>query len=306
KTIDTLNESEIIEFQSTDELIIKTIFNGKKEIKELRLIENINQNQIKEVIKIIKYLSKVTILSSINQNKIPRKKGIESLFEEYYSSCSKSLENLYENYNIRPSKNELLKNVLDLSNKVIETIKSEKVNFEETYFIFQYNLRLLKILRIFDEKTSFEIENLIKSYFKEIKADRVKSNLNKNIQNLVNNTIFCNKLSKKYKTYVFIKKEIPEKLLDNKVEVLRKKPNGKKFLRINKKKIRKIFPNLCEEIINKVKKIRIDEIEKGINIELEVKNKFIKLNKDYYSIFEVYNEFRTVRENEYYKLLVRK
>lgn len=103
-----------------------------------------------------------------------------------------------------------------------------------------------------------------------------------------------------------LKKEIPEKLLDNKVEVLRKKPNGKKFLRINKKKIRKIFPNLCEEIINKVKKIRIDEIEKGINIELEVKNKFIKLNKDYYSIFEVYNEFRTVRENEYYKLLVRK
>ncbi|MCA9495753.1 MAG: hypothetical protein KC589_02325 [Nanoarchaeota archaeon] len=306
KAIDSLEISDVIEFKNTDELIIKIIFNGNKEIKELRLLEDININQINEVTKIIKYLSKITILTSIRQNKIPRKKNIENLYEEYYSSCCKSLEDFYSEYVIRPSKKQLLKNVLELSNKVMDLIRSEKINFEESYFLYQYNLRLLKILRIFDEKKSLEIEKLIKSYFKEVKAERIKPNLNKNVQELVNNAIFCNRLAKKYKTYVLVKKEIPKNLLDPKVEILRDKPIGKKYLRINKKKIRKTFPNLNEEIIKEIKKIDVKKVENSANLELEIKNKSIKLSQDYFNIFENFEYYRTVRDNEFFKFLVKK
>ena len=275
--LEILEKQEILTYKNLDELICKLILNDK--IDEIRKEEKLNKNLEKELIKTIKYLLKKTIILSIKNNKLPVKKIANSYLEKYYSSKANSLNLIYEKFKNKDSKKELLKKVIIQINQIISVIKSLEFSFEHLYFYNQIILILIKILFEFNSKISNQIKDLFYQYFKEdtsqtkkvseglgisdsLKFQISKISINQEIEELIFQIYILKKISKKKIVYIKIKKNFDLNLLPNRIRNLKEESIGF-YLNPNKKKFKKIFHYSYKEALDKINKLKSNQINKN-------------------------------------------
>lgn len=305
KTVFELEKStNIIKFKTPKDLILKLLYN-EKDPQTIIKIEEINKTQFLELKKLIKSIIKKTIVSSVKYNKLPYENIPQTIIEQYYSSVFNSLNLYYTDYEKYPSKKLLLKKTIEKSNFLLQTIKTQKIEEKELFFLAQISLILIKISSKFDPKLAKEFEDLFISYFKELKINLKKSRIDENIEKLVNQISIANKISKKYKSYLILKNEkIDIKLFSKKLEILNKRPKiSKKIIKPNIRKIKEIFRYNAKQVEEQINSINYSNINRQT---ISIKGKTIALKQDFYTIYDEYENYKIKLQNEWFELLVNK
>ncbi len=300
--IDNLKDEKRIVFRDFRELILK--LNFAKNVEEIDYFEDLHPAHIRELKKLIKKLIKITTLKSVEFNKIPEQIRALNVLQEYYLSVANSIYIDYEEFLKVPLKKELLKKTITKTSKLLEVVRFSEIEFEDLYFFVQNILILIKVLRVYDEETANEFEELFYSYYKNKKFSIFKSKNKPDLEVIVNDSMLANKLSRKYKVTIVRKKEFDANLLDEDISVISENLVSKRIVKPNILTLKKLFKNLYNEVYDEIRNLNGKYINE--TKEIVVKGRKIPLNKEMFEVYKKYPGMKRVENNKFFGVFIEK
>lgn len=316
-TLENLPENEILVYEKPLDLAIKSILTNH--IQLLIKHQKTSPKQIEKLNQYIEKLIEITILKTIEHNKIPEKILPTTPTQNYFESIAYKLNNQFEKFLKKPKKTNLIhstNNDLKTLQKYLTQIKNKKINLQQNdlFFLCQIIKQTLQILDIFDQKNFQNNLNRFQQYFKinnyELDITKTKKQLNQisNTYKTVKQTYLANKLTQKTKTKNKI--QILQKptqnpyqtLLNQNIKTTATEPEFKLQLNPNYNKIIKLFPYKYTNIATQIKQTKIGTQNPTLNLG----TKPIPLKKEYCKITKIYTNYKTICENNYFTILKEK
>ena len=297
-----LNKSEIIQYASGNELLLKLMMINSEELVIVKS-EFVSKEKIKEIDSSIRKLLHKIILKSVEFNKLPIENLVRDSFGKYYVSVSSQIYRLLEEYSEFASKSKLASETLNYSRNLLLVVKTKEIKFDYLYDINNCVLALIAVLKEFDLEKSEFYQKLFNDYFENQKP---KNYLAKNMifEKFVNDVTFVNIMSKKYRVCVLVKKEFDLDVFNENVVIFNEKPTvEERTIRPNYVVLKKIFPYSFEEVALQLKKIPFNIIKYS---SLNLKGKIVPIKDEYYDIFEEYFEYKLLFSNDYFSLFGKK
>jgi hypothetical protein len=312
----TLNNDRKIDliFNNPIDLIIKykIIKNNNLKINKIYIKEKINENEILKLYKQIKKILYHFIKLTIKYNYIPKEPNFKDLNFNYLYSVENSIYNNYNYY----LENKKYSKLLNITNSYLFSIRNyikyEDIKKEDLYPISQIILNSLLVLKLLSKKKYDLINNIIETYFKDIKIQIRKHRINKKLESFISFQL----LAKKNKNIkILIKnKELNQNILFENyiIKDNRELKEEKIFISLNNKKINNIFKFNKKEILEEIKNInKNDELKKKVILEnkihLNLKNKKkIILSEDFFEIKKIYSNFKIFYFDTDFEVLIKR
>lgn len=299
KELNEIKNTQIIEYKTVNELILKLLLIKKKTITIVKY-EFVSKEKIKEIDSTIRKLLHKIILKSVEFNKLPLENIVRDIFGKYYVSVSSELYKVLSDYRDFSSKSKLISEVLFYSRNLLRVIKTKELKFDYLYDVNNCCLALIEVLEEFDFDKAIFYKNLFNDYFEKQKP---KNYLTKNeqIEFFINDVTFVNVMSKKYRVFILLKKDFDTSVFNDNVIIFNEKPPiSDRIVKPNLVVLKNAFPYSFEELNSQIKTIPFNVIKYS---SLNLKGKIITLKDDYYNIFETYLEYKVLFSNEYFSLL---
>lgn len=296
---ETLDDKEIIYFEKISELLIKLIYN--KSPKKIIYLDNINPMAKKEITILTRRVLNKTIKEIIKTTKYPKNPSNEkTLFNTYLKYVNTKLQNNLEKFKHYPSKPLLFTNTIDELRVLNKSFNHLKINEEDLYLLNQTVYLIINILDEFNKDEAKTLATRFYEYYK-IKEKPKKYLIDPKIEKIIRDLIITNTIASKEKIYIYLKRKdgIITKNINKNILELKEEPNHEKLIRIKKSYLKKIFPNRHKEIINKLSNINTHkDIENAKNKIIEIKNRQIKIKKEFFTEENDYGKYRIIKNNE--------
>lgn len=294
KLFENINESKILEFEDEIELIIKIIY--MNDIEALMIKEKIKKTEISSYSNQLIKLKKKIIDISINYNYDIKKEKTKSEFSNILNEYSEKLKRDIGKYLEKPKKKQFLISNLQEIQRFNKYLNNKKIEKGDLYFILKILKIHLIILSSFNEEKSLKISQEIESIFKNLNLELNTTNSKKlgtAFSDLIKNKdkkklYYINKRENSY-----FKQELKEFIKLENYEI-------KKYIKPKINLLKKNFPYSYEEISKKIVKYDSKDLEE---FEIKIKERFIKIKKNFYSEINIYQGFKKLCENEYFILL---
>jgi hypothetical protein len=320
KTFETLTDNNIIMYKKPLDLAIKSILS--KNISIIIKYQKVSEKQINRIYEYLNNLIEITIIETIKYNKLPEEisqqdKDDKNNNEKYFNSLILKLNNTFNNFLKIPKKTTLIHTTNNELKTLQKYIQNKTIQHKEIFYLCQIITESLKILNIFDNEKSKELENRFKQYFniELFKINEKNKNQNEMIKHskdykFIKQIFLANKLqtknqnnpNKKNKILIIKKQEFTNELLNENIQILNKEPKFKNHIKPNYPILKDQFKFNYKDIANQILQITPDTQNPKIKIGISETN----IKKEYYITKKVYTNYKTICENEYFILLKEK
>lgn len=311
-TFQTLPENQVLVYRKPLDLAIKSILEDNLQI--IIKYQKVSQKQIEKLLNLTSELVEVLIIETIkfNQisNQINNNQNDQTQNQKYFESLTFKLINEFENFLKTPKKTTLIHKTNFHIKNLKKFIKTNNLTQPDLFYLTQLILQTTKITSIFDTERTNQIKQRFSQYFDE-KKYKIKKNQKptnpKEYQKINHTQLLSELINKSKKTnqkiYLLNKTnnlELKNSLLQiENLQILNEEPKFKIRLKPNYKLLKTQFPNHWKNVANQIKQI----IPGQENPKIKLGKIETKLKLEQCEIKKIYENYKTVSENEYFSIL---
>lgn len=299
KIIENYEYSNRIEFETGVELIVKLLLNSHS--NEIIEKKSISENRINNIFSHLNKIEEYLIKETINQNKIPTNENPNEI-DDFYKNIKNKLIELFNSLNKDIyTQREIIIEILKITLKINNSIKYLKLDFQNTFYILQNYIIILRILKKINPEKFMEKYEEINSLFKTFKVSYDLEEYDTNQDKLIEDIILANSIDEKEKIAIYIENnDFIRSQLSKKIKILIDEPKNRTYYEPNEEELKKIFPYSVLEICEQIKEIENQNIFEN---NIEIRGRKVKIKKEYVKIVKVYDKYKIICENNNFKIL---
>ncbi len=285
------NENNLLKFESTNELIIKSLL--LNQIDSIEMYEPDNKTKISQIDRQINKILSFLIKQSIERNKQIKEQDPKTDLNYYFYYYNTLFYNIYEefnkSYNIKKLTKELNKHISNL----IISIRQQQKDDCDLYLISTNFMHILRCFKFLDKNKSNSYITLFYEYFNEYKEPNIKYE-NKLSINIMTKIFQINKYRNKSRFCIFLKNEKFKHLISTKIQTIEELNDYKIIISANKHMIKSTFKYNYNNII--------ESINKSKSKTITLQDKEITLSNEYIKEYKKFNTLKNIEENEHFIL----
>lgn len=237
----------LLHFSTFDELFaLMYIYEEKFPFSIIVKSFQVDNKKIEEISSICSKIIESILKESLSTITLPKPTKPATPLELMISHYTQEL-NAVRNTYLEQAKEALVELTSQYSQRIIHYIKKFPINSKTSYFYLEFSRELVKTL-IFLDKQYEHFEKTLEEYFKQVRST-YHLPLNDQEISTYNLTILAEELSKKYEIFILpLTKNTPAFSFEPKYLVKEEAIN--KSIKINKYKLKSLYPKSFDELIN--------------------------------------------------------
>ena len=301
-SFNTLSESQIVEFRNELDFIIKTTFEDN--IIALIQKEKTDTNEIKKLRRHIEKLYKTIVERTIELNKKPHIVKPKTLIENYLFGYLYYIEKNLIDFMQKPKHKKFLQECIMGIKKFNFFISGYEMDERELYFVCAIFKIYTTSLEIFDKDSS---DSLNQEFNQTISNLRFLIDSKKKDSSIEYGEYFKDILTgiyaKRKHEIIIVQNTQNKQLIESKLnKFIRMDGYLNKTSRVipNYELINRIFPYSSKQVANEIKRANPSKIEA---FTIKIKNRNVEIKKDYYTIVNQYEGYKTIVSNKEFDLI---